>query len=185
VSKLLEAHPVEVRTLPLGESGLLGKKRLTEGLVERLAHVWAKSTSARAAMVGLKGDEVAWMAEKMGVTRAFIRQAYRNRRVLASIRERVVAEAVHRAPDVLDVLTEIYSDRSNKPSERLLAAKLHLTMAEVLRPESITFNANVAVGVQVNHGSDPTLDEDRRVLSELKEIEDSGSIRKLLIAHTA
>lgn len=185
MSKLLEAHPVEVRALPMGESGLIGKKRLTEGLVERLAHVWAKSTSARAAMVGMKGDEVAWMAEKMGVTRAFIRQAYRNRRVLASIRQRVVAEAVHRAPDALDVLTEIYSDKSNKASERLLAVKLLGAMAEILHPETMNFTANVAVGVSVSNGIDPTLDEDRRVLSELKEIEDSGSIRKLLTAHSA
>ena len=185
MSKLLEAHPVEVRTLPLGESGLIGKKRLTEGLVERLAHVWAMSTSARAAMVGLKGDEVAWMAEKMGVTRAFVRQAYRNRRVLASIRARVVAAAVHQAPDALEVLAEIYTDPGNKPSERLQAVKLLANMAEILKPETVsTVNVGVAVNVSSN-GADPTLDEDRRVLSELKEIEDSGSIRKLLTAHSS
>lgn len=184
MSRLLQAHPVEVRTLPLGESGFIGKKQLTDGLVERLAHVWAMSKSARAAQLGLEGNEVAWMAEKMGVTRAFVRQAHRNPRVLASIRRRVVANAIHLAPEVIETVASIYRDPENKASERLQAAKMMLTMAEVLKPDQMSFTANVGVAVNVSNGHDPTLDEDRRVLTELKEIEDSGSIRKLLTAHT-
>lgn len=163
--------PVEIRVLPLGESGIVGKARLTEHLAESMASYWALPESERRRRFG--GNDIAYLAARLRVTPAFVRKHQRNPRVLAGIRKRVNEAVTLLMPEIVHAQAQkaiLLKDTT--------AAKFLADMGGYIKAGGITVQQNVGLNLQMG-GIRDSIQEDKENLDWLKGLKKSGYLDRI------
>lgn len=163
--------PIEVRVVGEGESGILGRKNLTDALAESIASYWALPESERRKRFG--ATDVAFLAARLGVTPAFVRKHQRNPRVLAAIKRRVNDAVILMMPAVVHAQAEKAIVGRDTPAARFLAE-----MSGFIKQSGITVQQNVGINVNQLALSD-SITEDRKNLEWLKNLRDSGYLNRI------
>lgn len=163
--------PVEIRVVGEGESGVVGRRVLTDALAESLASYWSLPESERRKRFG--PADVAYLAARLGVTPAFVRKHQRNPRVLASIKRRVNDAVVLMMPEIVHTQAQKAIMGRDTPAARFLAE-----MSGFIKQSGITVQQNV--GINVNQlALKESITEDRQNLEWLKNLRDSGYLQRI------
>ena len=165
---------VEIQRIPEGESGE-AKGRLTQTVLESMASYFAIPEPIRRQRFG--ADDVAFLADRLGVTRGFVRKSQRDRRLVSSLRERVNQAVVFMMPAIIHRQAILAFEKDDTRAARLL-----LEIAGFIKQAGVSVNLNQQIGGLHVHHRDGGQDEDRENLLWLREMLESGNAQKMVEA---
>jgi len=168
-------YPVEIRTLPAGESGAV-KGRLSDDVLESMASWWSLPDGMRVRWGAKDPHDVALLAKRLGVTPGFVRKEQRNPRVLAAIKRRINEAVVLMMPNVIQSQYELAVVGRDPRAAKFLAE-----IAGFIRQSGgVTVQQNVGVNVQVNNAKDGGIQEDSEIKAALLNMRSSGLLDRIL-----
>jgi hypothetical protein len=170
-------YPVEIRTLPEGESGVVQGK-LSHDTLESMASWWSLPDGMRVRWGAKDPYDVAILAKRLGVTPGFVRKQQRNPRVLAAIKRRINEAVVLMMPNVIQSQYELAVVGRDPRAAKFLAE-----IAGFLRQSGgvgVTVQQNVGVNVQVHNAKDGGIQEDAEVKAAILNMRSSGLLDRIL-----
>lgn len=170
-------YPVEIRTLPAGEKGVV-KGRLTETTLESMASWWSLPDGMRARWGAKDPHDVALLAKRLGVTAGFVRREQRNPKVLAAIKRRINEAVVLMMPNVIQSQYELAVVGRDPRAAKFLAE-----IAGFIKQQGgggVTVQQNVGVNVQVHNAKDGGIQEDAEVKAAILNMRSSGLLDRIL-----
>jgi hypothetical protein len=177
----------EVEVTVLGEGESIQKLGLTESRIGAIASLLSIPRDARRIRYGLEcpEDDIRFLASRLGISRADIKRSLSDRRVLNRVIERATQAAVLLAPDMVYEAHEIAKSVDSKPRDKLVAIRLMLEIAKLIRGEKgtqVNVQTNVAVDVHANGNSavDGGISEDALIRAQLEELKASGFLERFL-----